>query len=393
MKKSLLLIVITLLSPFAVFAQDASMAINSKNNGILWPCVEFALAENGIAPTAFNQQAGTMLTDFVQFNVLLIPNRAKYSFKFQNNKLDIELTNKEYQSQTGWVSNPIPLGKKVIDKQVGELAKRIEVILASSELSNKAVQNSKLFPVFKSSETINNLTMQIVSTRCIGDKTMISGFFSSNTTQNITSMNELTLISPTGAKYSTNHGAFAGKETYYLGQIAQTMEPDIPVSFDVLFDTKGEKMDLIKKFSVKMYRPDNTQFNFYDIALPMQKNPLLDESTVEVYKDVYLTFRKQEKTEGSLKIHFIVENKSLTARQISIEQASIIDSNGMKHDRAKVLIGNEDLNYRVVTAEPEIPMAGLFEFEGNIPFDAIRLLRFSTRQYANFAIRKIVCKE
>ncbi len=392
MKKSILLIASIILT-FALLAQDASIAINEKNIVNIWPCVEMALAENGIAPTAFNQQAGTMQTDFVQFNVLLIPNRAKYSFKLSNNKLDIELTNKEYQSQTGWVSNPIPLGKKVIEKQVGELAKRIEAIVGNVELSNKAVQNSKLFPVFKNSETINNLTMQIVSTRCIGDKTMISGFFSSNSTQKIISMNELTLISPTGAKYGANQGAFAGKETGYLGQISQIMEPDIPVSFDVLFDTKAEKMNVIKKFSVKMYRPDNTQFNFYDIALPMQKNLNLDESTIEIYKDVYLTFRKQEKSEGSLKIHFIVENKSLTARKISIEQASIIDSNGMKHEKANVLIGSEDMNYRVVMAEPEIPMAGMFDFEGNIPFEAIRLLRFSTRQYANFAVRKIVCKE
>lgn len=392
MKKSILLFV-SLILTIAVLAQDASMTINEKNSAIVWPCIELALAENGIVPTAFNQQAGIMQTDFVQFNVLLIPNRAKYSIKLNSNKLEIELTNKEYQSQTGWVSNPIPLGKKVIEKQVGEIAKRIETILGNAELSNKAIQNSKLFPVFKSSETINNLTMQIVSTRCIGDKTMISGFFNSNTTQKISSMNELTLISPTGAKYSAIQGSFAGNETGYLGQISQTMEPDIPISFDVLFDTNAEKMDVIKKFSVKMYRPDNTQFNFYDIALPLQKNTNLDESTIEIYKDVYLTFRKQEKNESSLKIHFIVENKSLTARQISIEQASIIDSNGVKHDKSKVLLANEDMNYRVVFAEPEIPLAGVFEFEGNIPFEAIRLLRFSTRQYANFAVRKIVCKE
>lgn len=377
----------------ALLAQDASVTLNEKNPTKIWPSVEMALAERGIAPTAFNQSSGTLLSNYTQFNVMLIPNRAKYKFTLVDNKLNIDLENKEYQSQTGWVSNPIPLGKKTTEKQVGELSKRIAEITQSAELMNKAVLNSKLFPVFKNNVTINNLTMNIVSTRTIGDKTMISGFFNSSTAQKLQSMNDLTLISPSGTSYETDKGSFAGNETHYMGQAMQMMEPDIPVSYDVLFDTKAEKMDVIKKFSVKMYNPDNTQFNFYDIPLPIQVNPNLDASTIEIYKDVYLTFRKHEKTDNNLTIHFVVENKTRSPRQVKIQEAHIIDSNGAKNDEAKVFLGGEDIGFRRVEVEPEVPVAGYFVFEGNVPFEEIRLLRFSTFQYAHFAIRKIVCKE
>jgi len=374
----------------SVVCAQESVTLSLTNPVQIWPVVEAALQESSVGISSFNASAGLLQTSSFEYVVLMVKNRAKYKITLSGSVITIELTDREYSSQSGWVSNPLPASKSIKEKYISSLLKKIEAISQQPSLTELAIKNSKLFPVFKGSDSQNGLTMTITSTRVIGNKIMISGQFVTSNNMEIRSMNEVNLISKAGTQFKTDDGSFAGKETGYLSQISQSMEADIPVSYDALFDVNGEKIPTIKKFSVKMYRPDNTSFAFYDIPVPMETDPNLNESTIEIYKNVYLTFKKQEDTGGHLKIYFLIENKSGKNRKIEIQDVSLIDSNGSKADDCKVFIAGEETAYKNVEAEPEVPLAGIFDFTGNIPFNTVKVLKFKTRWTADFSVKKIV---
>jgi len=243
---------------------------------------------------------------------------------------------------------------------------------------------------FNDTITINGLTMTIESTRVIGDKVMLSGKFVSNSQMELRSLGDLTAITPSGTKLTTTDGIWAGVETGYLNQVYQKMQTDIPVSFDILFDSNGEKINEIKLFTVNLYEPGNTNYVFRNILIPSHIDSNISASCIEIYKNVYLKFTKQSDTEGHLKIYFSVENKSGKERPLFFENLSLVDDSGNAFNDCNIYIYGKKQVANGQNMFPDIPISGCFDFTGNIPFSKVKLLNFSTHFYANFAIKQIV---
>jgi hypothetical protein len=398
--KKLTMILLSVMLTIVVCAEE-SLTMTLNNPEQIWPVVEAALSEANVSVENFNASSNLLQTSFFTYTSMLVKNRANYKITLKGSVVNIEFGDRQYLSSSGWVSNPVPATKAGKTKYIEPILKKIDAISKDPALLAEAVKNSKLFPnasaspssALNSSASQNNLSMTVTSTRIIGNKIMVSGQLVTSRDMPIRFMHAVTLISPSGNKYETNYGSFAGIEQVYLSQIEQNMTADIPVSYDAIFNVQGEKMSIIKKFSLYMFEPGKTAFAFYDLAVPREIDPNLNESTVEIYKNIYLTFKKQEDKGGHLKIYFVVENKSGKKHELKLNfpVPSVIDANGSKYDDCKVFIAGEESE--LIEIEPDIPVSGIFDFTGNIPFNSVRVLKFSTRYMADFSIKKIVFQQ
>lgn len=382
--KKLLIFVVSLL--FALTARSQESVILPQTDATqIWSIVKNALQERSVSIGVFNTSTGLMETNYYEYTALMINNRFKYKIKLTGSTLTIDMINREYASQTGWVTNLIPLSKSTKEKFITSLAKRIEEISKAQPATEKPIQNIG----FQNAIALNGLTMRIQSTRIIGNKVMLSGQFVSDRLIQLKNLNPIKAITTNGTELITSLGTWAGEETYQLYAVQQELQPEIPVSFNIMFDSKGENVNSIKLLSVKLYSPENTTFVFHDIQVPMQIDPDITPGSIEIYKDVYLKFKKQDDTAGHLKIYFIVENKSGRDRALFLDKGNLIDASGNSFPNPDVFIGGEK-QYSKVNISPDIPVAGYFDFTGNIPYNSVKLLQFSTRDYAKFSVKQIV---
>lgn len=356
--KKLLICLVTILSSFSAYAQE-NITLPLTDPSQIWTVVKLALQERSVSVSTLNAQTGMLKTDYFEYTAMLIKNRARYQIKLVNSTLNLELIDREYLSQAGWAKALIPLSKSSNEKYLGTLSKRIFEL---SKIQPVAATPQKSAG-FQNEVTIKGLTMSIESTRVIGNKVLLTGKFVSDREIQLKNLNPIKAITSNGTELTTSQGTWAGEDTYQLYAAQQLLQSDIPVSFNIMFDSKGEKINLIKMLSIKLYNPENTTFVFNDIQIPMKTDPNLSSGSIEIYKDVYMTMKKQDDTAGHLKIYFVVENKSGRDRALFLEKGNLIDASGNAYPNPEFFIGGEKL-YSNVMISPDTPVAGYFDFTG-----------------------------
>jgi hypothetical protein len=383
MKKSLIFVVSFFIA-LSVSAQE-TITLSQTNATEIWSVVKIALQERSVTIVEFNTSTGFMQSNYYEYSNLLTKNRFKYKITLTGSTLTFDMTDREYSSKSGWVPNLIPVNKSAKEKFLTSLVKRVEEISKSQQASEKPIQNTGS----QNAISLNGITMNIQSTRIIGNKVMVSGQFVSDRVIRMKFLNPVKAMTSKGVELITSQGTWAGEDIWQLYAVDQELQPEIPVSFNIMFDNKDESVDILKIFSVKLYSPENTTFIFHDIQIPMQADPDLTPGSIQIYKDVYMKFKKQDDTGGHLKIYFTVENKSGRERAVFLETGNLIDASGNSYPNPEVYIGGEK-EYAKVNVSPDAPISGYFDFTGNISFSSVKLLQFETKDYAKFSVKQIV---
>lgn len=382
--KKLFIFVVSSFFALSISAQE-SVTLSQTGATEIWSIVKTALQERSVTIGEFNTSSGFLQSNYYEYTNLLIKNRFKYKITLTGSTLTFDMIDREYSSQSGWSPNLIPVTKSAKEKFLISLAKRVEEISKLQQASEKPKQNEGS----QNAVSLKGITMSIQSTRLIGNKVMISGQFVSDKVVQLKFLSLIKAMTSKGSELITSQGTWAGEDTWQLYAVNQELQPEIPVSFNIMFDSKGESVDLLKIFSVKLNSPENTSFIFHDVQIPMQVDPDVTPGSIQIYKDVYLKFKKQDDTGGHLKIYFTVENKSGRDRAMFLDNGNLVDASGNSFPNPEVYIGGEKV-YAKVNISPDVPVSGYFDFTGKIPFDTVKLLQFATKDYAKFSIKQIV---
>jgi len=124
--RNLILSLILLFSFGILQAQDEEgYIVNDVKEGYAWDIVRKAFTEQKLR---FYKQAGNppkALSSYFEYSTVLTKNRAKVEVRFENDRLVLDLVERQYMSDEGWVDNILPLGKKSAEKYLGPLQQRL----------------------------------------------------------------------------------------------------------------------------------------------------------------------------------------------------------------------------------------------------------------------------
>jgi hypothetical protein len=366
-----------------------SVTLPLTDAGQIWSVTEFVLRERNIPLQSFSAFANVFISSPFEYSVLTVKNRACYHISIRGSVLTADLTFREYFTTSGWAPTTVPISDFAQNEFLKPLVKRIAEVANNPEKFNTIRETSILFPVYVQASTVNDLTMYINDSRKIGDQIMLSGKIESSRPMKIRSFNQIKVTTENGTALHTDKGSVAGQETNYLSQTNLELTPGVSIPFDFLLDGQGENVGKIQAISFEMYEPAKTSFKFFDIPIPMTINAKLKPGCIEIRKNIYLTFLKQEAVEGKLRIHFMLENKSGKNQDVYPTRFALTDKAGTCFKDFDVYIGGNKQYSRFQLAT-DMRTNGYVDFTGNIPFENIQMLQFSELQYANFTLGKIV---
>ncbi len=149
MKKTILLLTVLFSFCFQGFSQQ-SVTVNGLANGKQWQIIEKVFYESGYKVGKFIPAENTLLTNWIRWNVITIKNRGIIKVELDGQDATISMVQRSYKTKTGWDNAIGKLSKKNKKKYLQKLADKITAINASPELTTDAVENSILFPAFKS---------------------------------------------------------------------------------------------------------------------------------------------------------------------------------------------------------------------------------------------------
>ncbi|NDV95330.1 hypothetical protein D0T84_10410 [Dysgonomonas sp. 521] len=181
-------------------------------------------------------------------------------------------------------------------------------------------------------QTSGNLIIKVESTRVIGDQLLVSGKMFANKEFRIMNL-KTSIVAADGDAHKLSGLWWGGKSTY-LSSFDQTLQPDIPYSFDFAFATQNKDMNPVTAMLIDARDWTNKidmKFNFKAINVPLNEDPNLTPGTMEIGKNIYLTWKKYEESATGLTINFVIENKSNKDQEMSFRSysnARIIDKEG-----------------------------------------------------------------
>ncbi|NOQ75239.1 MAG: hypothetical protein GQ574_24720 [Crocinitomix sp.] len=139
MKKiALLLLNVLFLTSFCntVLAQKDNSIIFEKVPESYIDLIHQGITEAGVKVYAYNLQKHSGLSHSFEFTSMLIKNRAKYQIEYLNGDFIIQLVERQYLSDQGWVNNRLPLSKKAKKTHLETIETRIRVLI------NERIQNA-----------------------------------------------------------------------------------------------------------------------------------------------------------------------------------------------------------------------------------------------------------
>ncbi len=153
MKKIISLFIVILSFTLSGYSQD-SFTVNGLTEGKQWQIIEKALYDNGYEIGEFIPTENVIYTNWIQWNSIAIQNRGLIEVKLTGQKATISMVKRSYKTEKGWEDAFGKLSKKNKKKYLLNLSTKISEIIASEKMTTDAVQNSILFPVFKSVNTV-----------------------------------------------------------------------------------------------------------------------------------------------------------------------------------------------------------------------------------------------
>lgn len=149
MNKLILLLIVTFSFCLHTFSQE-SVTVSELSNGKQWQIIEKAFYDSGYKVGKFTPNENTILTNWVQWKVVTIQNRGILKVELSGQDATISMIERSYKTSDKWDASIGKLSKKNKKKYLQKLADKIIEINASAAMTEDAVENSILFPTFKS---------------------------------------------------------------------------------------------------------------------------------------------------------------------------------------------------------------------------------------------------
>ncbi len=147
---------------FQTFSQQ-SVTVNGLADGKQWQIIEKAFYENGYKVGKFMPEENTILTNWIEWNVLTIQNRGLIQVELSGQDVTISMIQRSFKTKDTWDPAIGKLSKKNKKKYLQKLADKIAEINASVDMTANAVENSILFPTFKSITKVNGVEWRLDS--------------------------------------------------------------------------------------------------------------------------------------------------------------------------------------------------------------------------------------
>lgn len=126
--------------------------------------IEVAVKDFDYSLAEFNRTDKVLVTDWIEWTVIAVSNRAKLQFEAINDKVVITMINRQYKSDEGWSDTPTKLSKKAQSKYLGKISEKIKSIAEDEQLVADAVYNSELIKCFKPVITLSGIEVTVVRT-------------------------------------------------------------------------------------------------------------------------------------------------------------------------------------------------------------------------------------
>jgi len=263
-------------------------------------------------------------------------------------------------------------------KKLGDVAKKV---------TNTEQEDSSKKQEASATDSNVPLSINIESTRTIGDRVLISGKLTANEDVRIRGLGA-TAITSDGSVYECVDLIWTGNWTTNMS-FDNNFTADIPYSFDLIFDTKNKAVNSFISLTLNPFNhtaQKHFKIELKNIVIPVPVDPnLSNPSVIEIEKNVYLRWTKAEESASGLKLNFVVENKGSDDKEVrflSYNNAKMIDKNGVSYDAELTL--KDRVNFPV-----DIPVAGSISVDKPLKMDQIALLEFSSHNF-KYKIKKIV---
>lgn len=239
------------------------------------------------------------------------------------------------------------------------------------------------------SQTVGPLTVDLESTRVVGDRLLVSGKMIVDRQVRLRNLNS-SVVTPDGDVLQRTNILFGGEDvsTSVFDKIFQA---GIPYSFDLYFDTRNTPMNPLAALMVEIRDQDagvNMEMRFSGVPVPMAPDPNLVPGTFELDKDIYLSWTNFHESPDGLKVDFVVVNRASKDQQLSFrtfDNARIIDSGGNIHPGALTLRDR-------VTFPAGIPVAGSISVEGPVRMSDVLMIQLQSAKI-KYSIREIVFRQ
>jgi len=394
MKRNILLF--TLLFAFLLTgAQTYQVKLTGVKLKKIWPAVEYALLLKNIAVSNYNQSSGIAVTDFFEYNLNLKKNRAKLKLTVVDSLLAIEISEIQVNDGNVWVAAAANIYQLSQDSLLKPLINNISLIFKTRDMLSKAIKISKLIPESEKLETEKemfiprtfeatngDLSVRIETSGYIGNSFFISGKFVA-TSDISPSINYAKIISPDGNVYDMNMFSLAGNMQNLAVGVYPNMIADLPMNFEIYFDTKGKIYSSVTKLTILWAKDRYSGYdslNLYELPVPFGTDTNLTSGTFQVYKNCYIKWLKSEETPDGLKLHYVLINNS--GKDIHPDYnhyLSIYDKSGNVFYRVEAFLNNSPCGYSsLIKAYESLP--GYFLIQDNIKAGDISVLIFSSEE-------------
>lgn len=234
-------------------------------------------------------------------------------------------------------------------------------------------------------QTSGNLTVRIESTRIIGDRLLVSGKMSVNKEVRLMNINVNAVVAD-GDSHTMRELWWGGKVAS-ISAFDKTLQPDIPYSFDFAIATQNKNMNPVTAILVDIRdwtSGTNLKLTFKDIKVPMISASSTASQGVEIDKNIYLKWTKNEETAAGLKINFVVtnlSNKDMEMTFRSFDNAKIIDKEGSVYNGT--LSFKDNVNFPAGT-----PISGFISIKEPVKMSDVIMIQFESR-YFKYSIKDI----
>lgn len=112
--------------PLSAFTQEyKSFQVENIAAEAVWPAVIQTFKELKLPNPVIDKQKGTGQTNYYNFEVLLINNRARFRFEYQTGVLTVSLFDRQYFTDKGWADNLMPMTRKQASKILDPVRDRL----------------------------------------------------------------------------------------------------------------------------------------------------------------------------------------------------------------------------------------------------------------------------
>ena len=128
MKSKILTFVLLVLAtfPLSAFSQEyKSFQVENIAAEAVWPAVFQTFKELKLPNPVIDKQKGSGQTNYYNFEVLLIKNRARFRFDYQTGVLTVSLVGRQYLTDKGWADNLMPMTRKQASKILDPVRDRL----------------------------------------------------------------------------------------------------------------------------------------------------------------------------------------------------------------------------------------------------------------------------